>query len=528
MLQRLNKFRFDVEILAFVILLGWLTALVLSQANPYLTAPGRDSGFFLYAGSRILAGDKLYVDIWDHKGPGIFLVNALGLLMAKNSRWGVWFLEYISIFGAFYCGYFGLRKKWGLGAVLTGTLAGLYVLNRVLVKGNLTEEYPLLFNFLAIALFVRGNKHVYLNYLLIGMTFGLSFMFRVNNAGSQVGIGLTVLILSLYGGQFKEGFKKLLSIALGAILLFLLTCLSFYANGTLNDFITGAFIYNFQDVKEKSNMIVSAISGVQHLGGVSVLVIAGYMMAAIQVWKVFRQKEKSTKDLDLVVLLVILLPLEIYFSSLSGRNYIHYYICWVPVVFISAAYAYSALSEMLFSAKVLQFFSLSRSLSVITIVSLLFSYPVVIDYVSSAQRILFNRQNGIDYVDKLSSYVRENTGQNDSVLMWGGQTGANFMSRRKSPTRYTFYPAFSINPMTELISKGFFDDLKNNKPILIVDFSKKNPDNLLSIDQETYHRQLKDNPGKVYVPYLIEVLEYINNHYVFETSVDGYAVYRIK
>jgi hypothetical protein len=113
MIQRLNKFKFDLEILAYVILLGWLVALALSQANPALTAPGRDSGFFLYAGSRMLVGDKLYVDIWDHKGPGIFLVNALGLLLAKNSRRGVWFLEYISIFGAFFAVILVYEKDGG-------------------------------------------------------------------------------------------------------------------------------------------------------------------------------------------------------------------------------------------------------------------------------------------------------------------------------------------------------------------------------------------------------------------------------
>ena len=52
--------------------------------------PYRDSGVFLYVGQRILDGDMPYRDIWDHKPPGIHLVNAIGLAVAGGSMWGVW------------------------------------------------------------------------------------------------------------------------------------------------------------------------------------------------------------------------------------------------------------------------------------------------------------------------------------------------------------------------------------------------------------------------------------------------------
>ncbi|MCC6581934.1 MAG: hypothetical protein IT440_16005, partial [Phycisphaeraceae bacterium] len=78
-----------------------LTALVLDLANPFFDAPARDGGFFLYAGSQILDGKIPYQDFWDSKGPGIFYINALGLLLGGGSRWGVWFVEFICLFGMF-------------------------------------------------------------------------------------------------------------------------------------------------------------------------------------------------------------------------------------------------------------------------------------------------------------------------------------------------------------------------------------------------------------------------------------------
>ncbi len=53
--------------------------------------PNRDSGAFLYIGQRILKGDIPYRDIWDHKPPCIFFINALGLFIGRGAIWGVWF-----------------------------------------------------------------------------------------------------------------------------------------------------------------------------------------------------------------------------------------------------------------------------------------------------------------------------------------------------------------------------------------------------------------------------------------------------
>lgn len=55
-----------------------------------IALPPRDGGVFLYAGRRLLAGESLYRGVWDHKPPGIHLINAAGLFIADGSAWGVW------------------------------------------------------------------------------------------------------------------------------------------------------------------------------------------------------------------------------------------------------------------------------------------------------------------------------------------------------------------------------------------------------------------------------------------------------
>ena len=81
------------------IFLFLLTALILNLANPLFDKPSRDGGFFLYAGQQILNGKIPYLDFWDSKGPAIFYINALGLWLGGGSRWGVWAVEFLCIFG---------------------------------------------------------------------------------------------------------------------------------------------------------------------------------------------------------------------------------------------------------------------------------------------------------------------------------------------------------------------------------------------------------------------------------------------
>ena len=75
----------------FIVLL--IFAILLPESplfKPYLE---RDSGVFHYIGWLITQGKIPYRDVWDHKPPVIFFINALGLLLAGGSRWGVWGLE---------------------------------------------------------------------------------------------------------------------------------------------------------------------------------------------------------------------------------------------------------------------------------------------------------------------------------------------------------------------------------------------------------------------------------------------------
>ena len=60
--------------------------------------PVGDSAIFVYIGERMLAGKIPYVDLFDHKGPVLFFIQYLGLLLSPGSTNGIWVLEVVNMF----------------------------------------------------------------------------------------------------------------------------------------------------------------------------------------------------------------------------------------------------------------------------------------------------------------------------------------------------------------------------------------------------------------------------------------------
>ena len=136
-----------------VLLLALAVLIVLGQANPLTTRLGRDSGMYAYVASHLERGNTPYVSAWEHKPPGIFFIDALGLAVAEGTRWGIWFVELVSLLIAAIVGYFGLRRFFGQGPALVASLVWLAGLSFVLEGGNFTEEFSLPLHFISLLLF---------------------------------------------------------------------------------------------------------------------------------------------------------------------------------------------------------------------------------------------------------------------------------------------------------------------------------------------------------------------------------------
>lgn len=519
----MNKTIPRLEILLQTLLLGLIVAIVLAQANPLYQIPNRDSGFFMYAGSQILKGKLLYLDIWDSKGPLIFYINTIGLWIGHGSRWGVWAMEFIFLFLSAFLAFNLMKRLWGWISALFGSFMWLFAFNNVLRGGNFTEEYSLLFSFIAMFVFWLGleNRQNRIYPFIIGLTLATNFLLRANNIGVQFSIVIVTILLGVLDKNYTQLLKYLLWISIGILAVFTIVSLYFLFLGTLDNMIEAAISYNFfysRGGSKLDDVSKSFIRGVDLLGFPFLFVtFLGFVLLLEKMPEIIRSGSTPFRDISLLFLIGY--PVEIVMSGLSGNNFPHYYICWSPYIGMLSA------SLLNFNKNLVKNHLIS--LSIIILLLSITNSDVLNQYRTAFTKILFNRSAGIELVDPVAKYVRDNTEPTDTVLVWGTQPYINLLAHRESPTGILFYPQLADSPFTDNLNTRFYQDLIKNKPVLIVDMVNPDNDTIPFIDpirrEEQEKRLNRFNPPSN----LEQVFNFIHQNYYLETTIGRVLIYRL-
>jgi hypothetical protein len=499
-----------------VLLLALAVLIVLNQANPLTTRLGRDSGMYAYVASHLMRGDTPYLSAWEHKPPGIFFIDALGLSIARGSRWGIWFMEFIFLLGAALAGLEALKSRFGTWPAVLASLAWLGGLSLVLQGGNFTEEYALLFSFASLWLFtliMERPDSIWLHAGL-GLAFGCGFLTRPNNTGVQAAIILIeVLLVILKQRPWRPTLIGLIATGIGLAIPLIGVSLYFASRNAFQAFLDGALIFGLY-YGGQPDVAGALLGGLQRFGLIAGVALVGTWMAFDGV----QQKARERAVDPLLLWMCVDLILEVVLSGLSGRSYTHYFISWLP--WMGAACALP-LRQALHS-----FRKWGRPLQTgAALASVLFAawacWSMLAEYGRTfvqlaAQRGLVQRQ------EVLPAYVNQRTQPGDTVLVWGGDAGINFLSRRDAPTAQVAYGLLGPSPLTERFSRQFIEDVVSDPPALILDLASLNDvPPLTATDPEKWFA----SRGLHVAPYMREFFDFVHANYTYTTEVAGVPVY---
>jgi hypothetical protein len=200
--------------LEFLLLLALILAVLLPYSPIGQNLPSRDSGVFLYTGWRVLNGEIPYLQVWDHKPPVIYYLDALGLWLTPDSVWGVWLVEVASLGLAALIGYHLLKRLYGLFPAVFISFLWLFSAFYLMAGGNLTTEYTLPFQFSLLWFFYRAeNEHHYgWQGFILGAISALLFFTRQNAVAIPVAIGIYLLLsrvsLACHSGGWLAGSRN--------------------------------------------------------------------------------------------------------------------------------------------------------------------------------------------------------------------------------------------------------------------------------------------------------------------------------
>lgn len=443
------------------------TLIVLFPSNPSnMTLPSRDSGVFLYVAWRFLNSDIPYRDVWDHKPPLIYFVDAVGEALTPKTMWGVWVLQVIFIFLTLLLLYKLLDNLFGVYAAMAGLITMTSGLLTLLENGNVTEEYALVFQLLGLWLYIRAWKKGFplLDSFWIGIIGGVAFHFKQTTIGVFLSYGLIVFVNRLL--QRRSPVPDILSVLAGVLVPTVFWVVYFASQNALTDYWQQAFLYNFIYIGKHEGIrrIIPVFwKGFLLLrqGWVLYLAALGWLFGVGYLW--LMRKRWFLDANPLILLAVIDLLLEVVLITTSGHSIIHYYLTPLPVMAIltgTLIYTVPLLLGKLprLSSEKIQMWGSAFVLAVVVTgqVGQVMNYP---EYV----RVM--KEN--TYAPVIA-YVRENTNKDDKLLIIGAESVVNYLARRAAPTRYVYQ-----YPLALLGNRGMFEEYFNeileNKPALIID-----------------------------------------------------------
>jgi hypothetical protein len=488
-----------------VLIAGGVLSVLLPVSPLNMPFPFRDSGVFLYIGWRIISGDIPYRDVWDHKPPVIFYLNALGLTISGGSRWGIWVIEFISLTTAAFISYKLLGKAFGRAASLFSLLIWLLSLNFILLGGNLTTEYtlPLQFACLWLACTSGTKNRASWRYYLIGLLGGVIFFTKQTAVGIDFAIVLFIIIERLRAHQTRELLADLSSILLGVGTITVLIMLFFLQNGALKQFGDAAFVYNL--VASSSGSIAERISGflvgVQSLAhtGFAQFGLAGYCIFVIRLFS--RKKSLAAIQARLLSIGLIDLVIESILLNVKGAL-LHYFITLLPALAIGAGLLFWTLVETL------QDISISKwATTVLSIVTISCFYGAVSwDY----HHLIVELHTHRPIFGSIVSYIDKHTTDDDYVLMLGAETTVNFLSKRQSPTRFVYqYPLYESGYTSEQMVMEFINGIIEHEPLLAVPKKMSKLQLGFPVDSEEIRNGI----------------EYVKVHYKAREKLDNWTVF---
>jgi 4-amino-4-deoxy-L-arabinose transferase-like glycosyltransferase len=470
------------------LLFALITVCVLLSIAPNIQkVPLADSGVFLYISSHMLKGEIPYRDMWDHKPPGIYIVDALGLAMSNHSRWGVWILEYISLFITSLIAYIIIKKIFDQKSAIIVTLLFLISIPFVLEGGNFPEEFALPLQFASIAIFFyTGKLSDTWRWNILGILTAGCVLLKPTNLGSSITILIVTSIVHIQQRRIRALIVhySFLLLSLMSILICLLLYLTFH--NALPSFIDQVGIYNyFYSTSSISYRLQVLSTGMLQLlpSGISLFAVSRWGILVLQL---FKQKVRISST---HFFLLIHLPVELVLLGSAAKIYTynnvtiipsHYFLPLLPAMTLLTASCFHAIIPRLKKLQkhhTLLKYSILSSIILIGCIFVLSSVFVQLQSIAILTKYSAKQK-------EIFQCITTQSEKNESILVWGHLASLYLETNKHAPTRFIYLlPVFTAQYNKQQMLDTLKEEIRQKKPFLIIDVAKSTSHVIPSIHQ---------------------------------------------
>ncbi|MBB4037957.1 hypothetical protein GGR21_003881 [Dysgonomonas hofstadii] len=242
----------DKIIYSLLFLFALLVCFFNTKNSPfYLFNDWCDPNIYFSIGKGVFNGKIPYKDLFDHKGPLIFLIYGIGYLISNMTLSGIFLIQVclwtVSMIYAYKLSMLFLDRTFSF------TIALLYstLLYSKSGTGGSADEFIVpaitISFYYFITFFVSQYKEDHLRHkimLIQGICFGVAFFIKFSVAVFWIPLLLSIYYQSYSAKKYKEMAYDVLYFLGGFMVLCVPICLYFAVNGAFDDFIFAYFRFN--------------------------------------------------------------------------------------------------------------------------------------------------------------------------------------------------------------------------------------------------------------------------------------------
>jgi hypothetical protein len=445
---------------------GVATAVVLWVATRPSISLSRDGGVFAYIGWQVLHGALPLRDIWDHKPPAVYYVDAIAFVVGRAD------LKTLQILDLIFGVGFVIAMAWALSRIVSRSTIALVLpwqalAMRVFVEGstNFTEQFALVPMALSLGCGLRAiapESRARLAWIF-GASFTASLAALFKPIAISPGIALMAALIVLIGLGNRKALPVAATALTGLLIPLVATTVAYAVAGGFPSLMDTSVVYNRLYAPHLSVSLVAQAATA--LARQPVLLPFPIAVLLLLVAVLHGRKSGWWHDRPLLVFIAVAPALDLAGLLAQGRFYVHDMLLLLPsfgIVVTLAVDRYVRPLRTPLEAGLQRGVAAAAALAVFVL-----SYPLLL-----ASQQSWPPDWLASDVPTLSAFLAVACPQAESVYVWGAEPEINFLANRRSASRYPYlYPLQMPGYANQRRVAALLADLQASKPCAIVDTS---------------------------------------------------------
>ena len=433
-----------------------------SPAHPLgiKSCPGPDSDVFQTVAMVMKHGGRPYADIFDHKGPLMYLLNYLGYLITPVE--GILYVEIFFLTVSFFFCYKIARLRLPPRRALVICALALSLLSKYYEGGNMTEEYALLFISMSLYFFLdylKNRRVTRLRISICGACFACVCLLRANMIALWVVFCLSISGQCILNREFKPLARFAVFFAVGFVCVLLPCIAMMYMQGNIKDFFDQYILFNI-------------LYSNRH--------VHGWELRLQAFWVFFKRSLHAgaflssiflfVKEREHWLIILIYLLCNLTLIALPGNNYGHYALIMIPAII----YPLSAVLDLCLNNRQNKLAAIV--LLCVAVVSLRAIIMISRDVIKCFTN---NRQTYYSTcVENVCAQVIKFSQLGDYISVYGNWCRVYLACNRLPATKYAYQ--FPIGKVSTAIMDEYFKSLAQELPPVII------------VQEEHYDNRIRD------------------------------------